>query len=116
VTGFADVIDVTAMLTPPEVMHAALVMPHDWLVWDTLFQRVRDGINLLLGIADHLPGVAVPRLPDGSLADLIVKPLCGDWDRIRSNGDACRILARGMDGLAQNLAAVPISLAPHWTG
>ena len=85
-----------SVLRPPPVCSATLVVPQDWIVWDALFTRARDGINLLAGIADRVPGADVPRLPEGSLADLVVKPLCGDWDRIRANGEACRTLGHGL--------------------
>lgn len=115
-SAFGDVVDVRDVLRPPQVGSAALLLPHDWIVWDALFVKARDGINLLAGIADRVPGVDVPRLPEGSLADLIVKPFCGDWDRIRANGEACRVLGRGMSGLARNLLVLPLDLTPYWSG
>jgi hypothetical protein len=116
VSGFGDVVDVREILQPPVVSAAELVLPRDWVVWDTLFMRARDGIALLMSVADRLPGVDIPRMPEGSLADIVVKPLCGDWDRIRANGEACRILGRGVEGMAVNLLTVPLALAPHWSG
>jgi hypothetical protein len=115
-THFRDAVDLREILKPPAVGRATLMVPRDWAVWDELFMRVRDGINMLLGLADHVPGLDVPRLPDGSLADIVVKPLCGDWDRIRANGEACHILGRGMEGFAGNLLVLPVQLAPHWSG
>lgn len=109
-------VDLREILVAPEVGSADLVVPQDWAVWDALFMKVRDGIAMLLSVADHLPGVSVPRLPEGSLADIVVKPLCGDWDRIRANGAACRILGSGMEGLAANLVAVPLQVGHHWSG
>lgn len=115
-SAFGDVVDVRDVLRPPSVGSASLVLPRDWIVWDTLFMRARDGIDLLGTIADRVAGVDVPRLPEGSLADLIVKPLCGDWDRIRANGEACRTLGRGLNGLARNLVVLPLDLTPYWSG
>ena len=115
-SAFGDLVDVRDVLRPPTVRSATLVLPQDWVVWDALFMRARDGINLLAGIADRVPAVDVPRLPEGSLADLVVKPFCGDWDRIHANGEACRTLGRGLDGLARNLIALPLDLLPHWSG
>ncbi|MGL5824366.1 MAG: hypothetical protein ACRCYU_05945 [Nocardioides sp.] len=111
-----DLVDIQEILRPPSVAAAELVLPHDWVLWDTLFMRMRDGIALLMSIADRLPGVDLPRLPGGSLTDIVVKPLCGDWDRIRANGEACRTLGRGMDGLTANLVALPIELESRWSG
>ncbi len=115
-TGFGDLIDLREVLQPPAVGSATLVVPKDWAVWDALFIKVRDGINVLLGVADQVPGLVVPRLPEGNLAHLVIKPLCGDWDRIRANGEACRTLAKGMEGLAGNLLVLPLQLSTHWSG
>jgi len=93
-----------------------LVVPADWRTWDWYFERARDAVNDFLSLVDKLPSVDVGRLPEGSLADLVVKPFCGDWDRIARQADACVIAADAMDGLALNVALVPLDLGRDWWG
>lgn len=114
--GFGDVVSLDGVLTAPSVGEAPLHVPKDWETWDSLFQEVRDGINIIAGAADRIPGVDLPRLPEGSLARLVVSPLTGNWDVIRSRGEACRTVGSGLDAMARNLGAVPLDLAPHWSG
>ena len=113
---FGDAVDLDAVLAPPPVGEASLQVPKDWETWDSLYVEIRDGLDVLRSVAELLPGVNLPELPGGSLADLVVTPFSGDWNRVRAHGDACVTLGRGMDGLGRNLAAIPLDLAPHWVG
>ncbi len=115
-TGFLDLVDVGSFLVPPEVGSATPRVPREWDQWDHLYEVARDGANLLLSMVDKLPGVDVPRLPEGTLADLVVKPLCGDWDRIAAHGDAAASWARAMRGVALNTSVVPLALGERWDG
>ncbi|MFZ2501042.1 MAG: hypothetical protein WAW88_00020 [Nocardioides sp.] len=113
---FVDVVDVERLLVAPGEVRLLPRVPADWAEWDFLFQRARDGINLLLGVADHLPGVDIPRLPPGSLADLVVKPFCGDWDAISQHAEASRQWGKGLAAVGANLAVVPLELGVQWRG
>ena len=114
--NFARVVDVQATLTPPEQVESHLKVPPEWKTWDSLFQTVRDAINEFIDVANHVPGIDLKPLPGGNLNDLVIKPFTGDWDRIRMNGEACKILEKGVDGYAKNTLAIPIDMGPHWTG
>ena len=113
---FGDAVDLGQVLVPPPVGEASLQVPKDWETWDALYVEIRDGLDVLRSVAELIPGVDLPELPGGSLADLVVTPFSGDWNRVRAHGDACVTLGRGMDGLGRNLAAIPLDLAPHWAG
>jgi hypothetical protein len=113
---FVELVDVSSLLVAPEVGAAVPRVPKEWEAWDHLYEVARDGANLLLAVIDKLPGVDVPRLPGGTLADLVVKPLSGDWDRIAAHGDAAERWAQGMRGVAANLAVVPAGLGSVWEG
>lgn len=113
---FVELVDVAGLLVPPEVGSMTPQVPKEWEAWDHLYEVARDGANLLLSVVDKLPGIDVPRLPEGTLADLVVKPLSGDWDRIAAHGDAAASWARGMRGVGANLAVVPAGLGPLWEG
>lgn len=115
-SAFVELVDVPALLVPPEVGASVPRVPKEWDSWNHLYEVARDGANLLLSVIDKLPGVDVPRLPEGTLADLVVKPLSGDWDRIAAHGDAAARWARGMRGVAANLAVVPAGLGSRWEG
>jgi hypothetical protein len=113
---FGIVVDVPASLTPPEQISSKLDVPREWKSWDELFQTIRDTINDFIDVANKVPGIELQQLPGGSLADLVIKPFTGDWDRIRMNGEACTILKKGVQGLSKNTLAIPIDMSPHWTG
>lgn len=113
---FKDAVALGDVLTAPEVESAELTLPSQWQAWDALFQKIRDGINDFLSAADKVPGINPPRLPDGSLEELVIKPFCGDWDRIRANGVACASYGEGISGLGQNLATIPADMEPYWSG
>ncbi len=114
--NFAMVVDVAATLKPPEQIDTKVNVPSDWKTWDNLFQTIRDTINEFIEVANLVPGIDLEQLPGGSLNDLVIKPFTGDWDRIRMNGEACKILKEGVRGLSKNTLAIPIDMERHWSG
>lgn len=108
--------DVPGLLVVPDPGASSLDVPADWRTWDHYFQLVRDAINIFASVADKVPHVELGRLPGGSLADLVIKPFCGDWDRIRANGTAGVAAADAMAGAAGNVAVTPLLLLGGWEG
>ncbi|MBJ7529510.1 MAG: hypothetical protein JHD04_08325 [Nocardioides sp.] len=56
--------------------------------WDTAFSAMRDTINLGVRALNGV-GAGLPELPGGSLEELVVLPLSGDYTAIRQNATAC---------------------------
>lgn len=108
--------DVPGLLVAPAVDTSTLDLPADWRTWDYYFQKVRDAINTFASVADQVPHVDLGRLPEGSLAHVLIKPFCGDWDRIRANGTASVAAADAMAAASGNVALTPVFLLDGWQG
>jgi len=114
---FVDAVDVKAMLKAPDQRNAEIKRPAEWAEWNEAFKKIRDTINKFLDVVDKVPGIDITmRLPGGDLEDLVVKPFTGDWNRIRMNGDACKVWGQSVQGLSQNVAKLPKDMALHWYG
>lgn len=113
---FADLQSVQGELVAPTVGTTKLDLPQDWQNWDSIWQEVRDTVNKILGVLSAVGLDLGFRLPDGTLVDVVVKPLTGDFDRIRANGDACTKADSGLTALSNNIGGNTVDLALHWSG
>lgn len=102
-------------LVPPREGRAAL--EHD-----PTFETVELGWSALRGVVDlgadalRSAGVDVPALPDGSLEELLVLPLTGDWAAIRQGATAARQVERAATTWSRAVAAHGVRAAATWQG
>lgn len=108
--------DIAAMLKVPDKRDVKVDRPPEWIQWDEAFQKIRDTINKLLELVDLIPGVDPGRLPGGNLEQIVIYPFTGDWNRIRMNGDACKIWGDATVALGENVKAIPKGMLGHWWG
>lgn len=102
-------------LDPPRVGDRELHHDETFTTWDRVFSGVRDGINLAIDHLNHV-GAGLPRLPDGSLEDLLVVPLTGDYRLIRQNGNACAVVQDAMSDWAANIGWLAHESVARWHG
>lgn len=121
----ALLLPVTDRLVAPEPGPDRLDHVEDFERWDEVFCGARDTINKVVDLINDLAGTVgnplpclpLPRLPDGTLGDYLVKPLAGDYGRIRANANACEIADRAMRVWSSNFAILAAGATPlHWDG
>lgn len=95
----------------------AEVLRHDaeFRALDAAFGQVRDVVNLGVDALCAI-GVDLPRLPEGSLEELLVLPLTGDHRRIRQNAEAVRHVADALAAYARSTAGLALAVDPRWSG
>jgi len=90
---------------------------HDptFTAWDRSFSELRDVANLGID-ALNKAGAGLPRLPEESLEELIVRPLSGDYAVIRQNANACGDVRSALHVWADNLLRLSVGVDPAWGG
>lgn len=93
------------------------VLVHDatFEVWDRSFSLMRDVVNLGVDVLNQA-GAGLPHLPPGSLEELIVLPLSGDYGAIRRNAAACREVSLALRTWSGDVALVGAGAALEWRG
>lgn len=95
----------------------AEVLRHDaeFRALDATFGELRDVVNRGVDALCAL-GIDLPRLPEGSLDELLVLPLTGDHRRIRQNAEAVRQVADALGDYARSTAGLAVAVDPRWSG
>jgi len=90
---------------------------HDatFVAWDRGFDALRDTINLGIRVINEV-GAGLRELPHGSLEDLLVVPLSGDYTAIRANAVACHQVEDALAGYAAGCTALSLAAATRWRG
>ncbi|PWN04808.1 hypothetical protein DJ010_04155 [Nocardioides silvaticus] len=91
--------------------------PHDagFEALDAALGRIRDIANL--GIeALNQAGLGLRKLPEGSLEELLVLPLTGDYRRIRQNALATGQVRDALGTYADNATLLSLAASPRWDG
>ncbi|WP_205473866.1 hypothetical protein [Nocardioides sp. SYSU D00038] len=93
------------------------VLVHDatFAAWDRSFSAMRDLVNLGVDALNEV-GAGLPRLPGGSLEELLVLPLTGDYGAIAQNATACRDVADALGEWAGDVGRVGAAVAVGWLG
>lgn len=93
------------------------VLRHDaeFVALDAGLSTLRDGINLGIDALNHV-GAGLRRLPEGSLEELLVMPLTGDYLTIRQNAAAVRQMRDCLATYAGNVARLSLAVDPRWGG
>ncbi|MBF4161562.1 hypothetical protein [Nocardioides acrostichi] len=102
-------------LAPPVDGEATLTHDATFESWDFAFSLARDTINVAIHGLNGL-GAGLPTLPEGSLEDLVVAPLTGDYGAIRGNGLALHEVDDALGVIGLNTASVARSVASEWHG
>lgn len=102
-------------LVPPGPGHGRLRHDRTFRTWDAAFSECRDVINHGIDLLNHA-GAGLRRLPEGSLEELLVVPLAGDYEQISRNAEACAHTRRALDTWAHNIAGLSLAMVPRWDG
>jgi len=104
-----------ARLTVPPRGEGVLVHDATFGTWDRSFSLMRDVVNLGVDALNQA-GAGLPHLPHGSLDELIVLPLSGDYGAIRRNAAACRDVARALRTWSGDISRLGAGAAIDWHG
>ncbi len=123
--GDSFLVDATGragLLTPDELDLPApergdRLLRHDpeFVALDAGLSRARDTVNLGIRALNEL-GAGLRELPDGSLEELLIQPLTGDYPAIRQNAEACHQVGRALATYAGNVHRLSLAVDPRWGG
>ena len=102
-------------LEPPAAGERRLDHDPTFAAWDATFSELRDVVNHGID-ALNKAGAGLPRLPEESLEELIVRPLTGDYAAIRQNAHACGDVRTALHVWADNLLRLSVGVDPAWGG
>ena len=102
-------------LEAPERGEAQLRHDATFTAWDDAFSTMRDVVNCGID-ALHQVGVGLPRLPEGSLEELLILPLTGDHGAIRQNAAACHDVRDALGTWGDNVLRLGLAADPAWGG
>jgi hypothetical protein len=83
--------------------------------WDEAFSFMRDTVNLGIDTINKA-GAGLPRLPEGSLEQLLIMPLTGDYKTIGQNAAGCLEVRDALHRWADNLLRLSVAVEPDWGG
>lgn len=116
VTGRSGLLDPAALdLTEPELGGRTRKHDAEFEALDAALCRIRDTVNLGIDALNQA-GLGLRRLPDGSLEELLVMPLTGDYRRIRQNALATGQLRDALHTYADNAVRLSVAAEPRWGG
>lgn len=102
-------------LTDPPPGEARLRHDATFGAWDASLSALRDIVNIAIRAINEV-GAGLPLLPEGSLEELLVLPVSGDYGAIRQNAHACHQVADALGTWAGNLSRISVMVAPRWDG
>lgn len=102
-------------LVPPAPGDPALAHDATFVAWDRTFGAARDVVNLGIDALNQA-GAGLPRLPTGSLEELLVLPLAGDYGAIAQNAEACRQVRDALDTWSANALRLSWATDRGWDG
>lgn len=102
-------------LDPPGRGSAELAHDATFTSWDEAFTTMRDVANRGIDAVNHA-GAGLPRLPEGSLEELLILPLSGDYGAIRQNAAACQDVRDALHTWGDNILRISLGVDPAWGG
>jgi len=87
----------------------------DFVAFDRGLSAIRDTVNLGIDVLNSV-GAGLRRLPDGSLEELLVRPLTGDYVRIRQNAAATHHVRDALSTYGDNVVRLSLAVDPRWGG
>jgi hypothetical protein len=116
VTGRDGLLDATPLdLTEPDLGGHTRKHDAEFAALDATLGRVRDTVNLGIDALNHA-GLGLRKLPEGSLEELLVMPLTGDYRRIRQNALATSQVRDALRTYADNAVRLSVAAEPRWGG
>ena len=116
VTGRDGLLDAAPLdLTEPELGGHTMKHDAEFEALDSALGKVRDVVNLGID-ALNSAGLGLRKLPEGSLEELLVMPLTGDYRRIRQNALATGQLRDALCTYSENAALLSLAASPRWGG
>ena len=115
-TGRVGLLDPTPLdLSEPD--GGGRTMRHDaeFVALDEKLCGIRDVVNTGIDALNEV-GAGLPRLPEGSLEDLLVRPLTGDYPRIRQNAEAVHQVRDALLTYGDNVLRLSLATDPRWGG
>ncbi|WP_182524593.1 hypothetical protein [Nocardioides dongkuii] len=90
---------------------------HDatFTAWDDAFSTMRDVVNRGIDAVNEA-GAGLRRLPEGSLEELLILPLTGDYPAIRQNAAACHDVRDALGTWSDNVLRLGLATEPDWGG
>ncbi|WP_435746257.1 hypothetical protein [Nocardioides sp. SYSU DS0663] len=83
--------------------------------WDASLSALRDVVNTGIRVLNQA-GAGLTLLPEGSLEELLVHPVSGDYGAIRRNAHACHRVADALETWTGNLTGLCVAVLPAWRG
>lgn len=115
-TGRSGLLDADPLTVgTPERGEATLTHDAEFVALDEGLSTLRDGINLGIDALNHV-GAGLRRLPEGSLEELLIMPLTGDYLTIGQNAAAVRQMRECLSTYAGNVARLSLAVDPRWGG
>lgn len=92
-------------------------LTHDatFTAWDEAFSTMRDVVNQGIDAVNQA-GAGLPRLPEGSLEELLILPLTGDYGAIGQNAAACHDVRDALHTWGDNILRISVAVDPGWGG
>lgn len=87
----------------------------EFVALDNGLSGIRDTINRGIDVLNGV-GAGLPKLPEGSLEDLLVRPLTGDYVRIRQNAAATHHVCDALSTYGDNVVRLSLGVDPRWGG
>ena len=102
-------------LTEPELGGHTRKHDAEFEALDGTLCRIRDTVNVGIDALNHA-GLGLRKLPEGSLEELLVMPLTGDYRRIRQNALATGQFRDALRTYSENAGLLSVAAAPRWGG
>lgn len=87
----------------------------EFVALDRGLSGIRDVINQGIDVINGV-GAGLPRLPEGSLEELLVRPLTGDYVAIRQNAAAAHHFQDALATYGDNVVRLSLGVDPRWGG
>ncbi|MEZ0579639.1 hypothetical protein [Nocardioides sp. MH1] len=102
-------------LAAPDLGGETIEHDEEFEALDDTLCRIRDVVNKGIDALNHA-GLGLRKLPEGSLEELLVIPLTGDYRRIRQNATATGRVRDALDVYAGNASRLSLATSPQWGG
>lgn len=87
----------------------------EFVAFDRGLSAIRDTVNQGIDVLNGV-GAGLAKLPEGSLEDLLVRPLTGDYVRIRQNAAATHHVQDALATYGDNVVRLSLGVDPRWGG
>ncbi|WP_183100894.1 hypothetical protein [Nocardioides pelophilus] len=115
-TGRGGLLDATPLdLAPPALGGHTRDRDDGFEALDGALCRIRDTVNLGIDALNQA-GLGLRKLPEGSLEELLVMPLTGDYRRIRQNALATAQVRDALRTYSENAVLLSVAAEPRWGG